>query len=1498
MHRAKKSLLNFLIMALALGWQLQARAQTDSLSKVPAQFFQQLSTILLKAPTVADQNNAKSLLLRLDANRESGRFNSGIQNTIRDFVINMQTKRLHTYPLLYGYLFSLNILGDSHLETADMLAWQHFALALISGKQLKPFFDFMKFTRNLLEKQLLYHKANTAWYCRNGLFHMSYDTVFSLKFQHLQLVKASTSDSSIILNTKGTFLYQQKQWSGNGGLFYWSRFNKSKTGMYASLGAYQFNLSDNIIKIDTVTLKDAAFLKNELVGSIIDKVFSAKTNANTPYPRFISNANDLEINNIYPEIKFKGAIEVKGMQVLGVTKSGVKPEFDFQYKQKTVLKLKSDRFKIDADKLESAHVQVVILLKTDSIVHPNLQMRYTVPNKQLVLYSMASGGTQIPFFDTYHQMDLYVPSLFWNMNTDSLVFKKIRGINSDLTARFESTRFFSNKEFYSLQGIDALNPLYVIQNFTKTYSTSRISAAALSGYMQKPIDQVIGMLINLSNKGFIVYNAETQTAIVKKRLSYFLDAKARRSDFDVIHFSSEESRKANATLNLNNFSLNIYGVPRIFISDSQHVYIYPYKKKITVHKNRDFSFNGKVSAGLFNFYARNCTFVYDSFMINLNHIDSLTFSVLQKTSIKNRKVLIPVKNSLQKLIGRLYVDLPFNKSGLMHTPKYPIFVSKGECYVYFNRRSIQDSTLSPNRFYYRIDPFTFDSLMTFKTNGLAFQGQLISDSIFPSIHYPIRVMPDYSLGFVYKSPKDGLSMFSGLGTFSYIISLSNRGFRGNGLLTYLTTTSHSSQFVFYPDSVKAERAFNFKGRVDSTRYDFPSIHNDSISLDWDIPTNSMKLRGLNQKAFELYGNAYLKGMLTLNPKAMQGKGVFLFDRSEISSSNIHFKHNELSADSADFMLKNQSRSETTFLATNYFAKINFSTHRSKFTQLDQYSFVKFPQNQYLATMGRVEWKMNENKLILSSTHRKPENNIDSLSRKDSLNYHDSGSMFMALAPGQDSLRFYAEKAFYNMDQSTIDVEGVKVLKIADAAIFPKNETVKILQRGNLAPLVRASILTDTVNQYHKIYNATLNIQSRKSFTGSGTIDYHDINATAQPIQMKKIFVRNGKTIAKGTIARDEVFFLSPEYFYAGKVIMHSDHQFLRFNGGYQLNEGCVDNVNNWVAFNQELNPKHIAFHLSRSAHTSDSLAAYIGLAYSTSNYDFYPLIFQSKKKRADEILLSATGDLSFDPQTAAYRLGSPARLKNNNLKDNYIQLDTKKCVLSGDGILNMDLNTHLFKMKAIGNFKHYIVPDSTSLDVVLMLNFYFNKQALALMADSIRFFTVKSINNSKGLYPLAIKKLVSKQTSNRLLNELSLYGQIKKLPPELKSSITFTDLHLFWDKTTHSFISHGPIGVGSLGNAPINKYVNGVVQIEKIPDGSRIHFLLQEGRQWYFFTYANGVLQVLSSDDYFNSSIKNQKEEKRILNPNSLTDHYKYILATPQKSVNFIRNMKSLGRLK
>jgi hypothetical protein len=58
----------------------------------------------------------------------------------------------------------------------------------------------------------------------------------------------------------------------------------------------------------------------------------------------------------------------------------------------------------------------------------------------------------MPFFNSYHNLEMFSEALFWNLNEESIEFKFLPSTGSGNTAVFESTNFFEQNRIDKLQG--------------------------------------------------------------------------------------------------------------------------------------------------------------------------------------------------------------------------------------------------------------------------------------------------------------------------------------------------------------------------------------------------------------------------------------------------------------------------------------------------------------------------------------------------------------------------------------------------------------------------------------------------------------------------------------------------------------------------------------------------------------------------------------------------------------------------------------------------------------------------------------------------------------------------------------------------------------------------------------------------------------------------------------------------------------------------------------
>ncbi|NTW24555.1 MAG: hypothetical protein HGA37_07645, partial [Lentimicrobium sp.] len=173
---------------------------------------------------------------------------------------------------------------------------------------------------------------------------------------------------------------------------------------------------------------------------------------------------------------------------------------------------------------------------------------------------------------------------------------------------------------------------------------------------------------------------------------------------------------------------------------------------------------------------------------------------------------------------------------------------------------------------------------------------------------------------------------------------------------------------------------------------------------------------------------------------------------------------------------------------------------------------------------------------------------------------------------------------------------------------------------------------------------------------------------------------------------------------------------------------------------------------------------------------------------------------------------------------------------------------------------------------------------------------LKGTDVNSDVYFSMLNNLVGTNTANELLNELNTTGQVKRMPDQLVKTLILTDLTLGWNPNLKSYISKGKFGVAGIQKGLINRQVDGYVEIGKRRTGDILNIYLITGpNEWYFFTYGNGIMQAVSSNNDFNNILAGIKEDKRILKGKTDEDGYQYIIATPERRIAFLRKMQSVN---
>lgn len=1256
---------------------------------------------------------------------------------------------------------------------------------------------------------------------------------------------------------------------------------------------YSISLNDSEYTADSVIFRNTDYFDIPLLGSVHDKVFSSPPSSRTSYPRFRSYLKKHRLNNIFQGINFEGGISMEGTNLIGTGDANTLALLEFNHDAQLAAKIQSQAIVITRERLVAERAKASFYFENDSLYHPGLRLQYTNNNRNLVLSRSERGIADAPFFAFYHKLNLYVEAMYWHIDSPEVSFWRLEGPGNESFARFESVNYFFEPSFGQLQGIDELHPMFVLQDFIKQFHyLENIRIADLAYFMQKPEEQVVAQILRLASQGYVVYNGINRTAKLTNRFYHALAARAGTEDFDKIDIESNtKGRMPNAVLNLKSFDLQINGVDAVDLSELRRVKVFPEGGTLKVNKNRDFNFSGLVSAGLFRFYSHESNFIYDSFLLRMTHVDSMIFFVPDRNIPPDapRKTFIKVSNYLSDLNGTLFIDDPSNKSGLKQMPLFPVFESIDESYVYFDKPDIQSGTLDRERFYFVADPFVIDSLDDTKTHLWQFEGYLASAGIFPGFREPLLVMEDYSLGFDHSVPAEGYGMYGNKATFFDEIHLSDRGFFGEGRIDYLTTNSHSEKYTFYPDSVAAIlREYSMKGQV--AFVEFPDAQGEGLDMLWISDTNNMYINTL-EKPLQVFEEAMFTGEVEVSPKGMDAKGVLLFGDGELESDWFNFENMSLLADTADFRLLTAGTKQEAFLASRYLASLDFTGRQGIFNHIDNQSKLSFPFNQYICTLDEAIWEMDGDLVKLNNNRIRDNFGLDTLNYHQLMDIDLSGSEFTSTHPDQEALSFFSLTAEYDMHNYAITAKDVKIIRLADAAVFPVDGLITIFENARIEPLQNAVVIADTLTRFHQINASNINIVSKNSFNGYGYYDFIDSKKNKQTIALNSIKVENNRTMATGEIGESANFLLNPHFGFMGTVELRSEQKELEFSGGYRLVSDCFDDNQAWTAFTAHIDPFDIKMPLQKESVDLSGMRLYTGLYHNRDTDAIYSALQQFKRSATDYEIFSPEGFIWFNPDNKSFEVV----YEQDGRKQVVQKLSTSRCISTGSGVFDMGMTMPFVDMLVAGSFEHRLIPDSTYLDVTVSLEFPFSDELMNIFGDSLVVSQTAGLNLNRSNYFSAISNLLPNAETDRLRTDAALYGAPRAVPTPFDRRITMVDLHMRWNPETRSFISNKPIGISNLNTNQINKFVTGFVEIEKVRNrhGFSMYFQLGNG-QWYFFTYNNGIMQAMSSSNEFNTAFLALDQPQRSFENKETNESYEYVISTRRRVTDFIRKMQSI----
>jgi hypothetical protein len=1415
-------------------------------------------------------------------------YNADNRKEVVEYSNLLLKKSARPSPQFISFFKSLLLFSSGKFEKNNEPGWKQSFRFYLESKTtpIKTIEQFFELTINLLEKNTLYDNAATSWMVpqTNFTFEMLNGKPV-VKFENVDLMCYSKRDGVFIRETSGTLNPVDLSWSGYKGTVTWERAGYGPFDVYAELSKYHIALQKTEYKADSVTFYYKKYFKFPLLGRLEEKVMYINQPENALYPKFYSYQNKYILPGLFKGIEYMGGLSMQGAKLAGTGTEDQPAIVDIFESDTLRIRLKTSQIYITEDAMKSASVKMALYMENDSIYHPDLQFNYLEKSDELRFTKSDNYTSEGPYRDTYHKLDMNFDELNWKRKSGTILLKPLAG-SALGQATFESNSFFNYEFFDKLQGMDNIHPLVGLWQFSRNTGLNSFPASNYAGYLGIETSQVRHQLMKFSRLGFIYFDDVADMVTINDKLNYFLNASIGKTDYDVMFFSSQTTAPLeNASLNLRNFDLKINGIETMFLSDSQNVVLLPDKNQIIMKRNRNFQFNGTIQAGLFTYYGNNFFFDYDGFKLNLQNIDSLSLQAKTgQTDNYGKSIIQNVNNLIENVTGELLLDDPANKSGLKDYPQYPIFTSRENGFVYFDEPAIQKGVYGKKDIYFTVYPFTIDSLDNFTREGLQLKGKFESGGILPPLEQTLSLRNDYSLGFYYTTPRQGIPVYNGKGTFFSDIELSNRGLHGYGQLDYITSTTYSDDFLFHPDSAMAvSREFMIRKQTTSTEY--PKVNSSNNRITWYTKRDQFYAYKKDRDFTMFSDTVRLSGDLLLEPAGLSGTGRMNLVDATIGSDVFKYKSEIILADSADFRLSSPGLEQPSLNTDNVNLNIDFYSRKGQVHSNKDYTLVEFHENRYISKLDFFNWDMMKKEVELGLSKR-----IDTKLNADSL----FGARYISVHPEQDSLSFVSSKTVFDYRNVMLNALDVPYIQVADVRIFPKSNKLIVEKNAKIRKLANAKIMADFKKRYYSIYNSNVNIIARLNYTASGYYDYIDENQKPWQIHFTEIEVDTAiQTIGKAALSVLDSFRLSPNFEYQGEVRLMAKRPNLTFDGASRLIHQCSVG-RNWLKFEAEIDPDSILIPVPAEPIDINLKKIYAGTMITRDSTHIYSTFFSGRKDYFDNYLTKADGFLRYDKFNEHFEIAPLDKLAKKTMPGNYLRMDTDSCYVYGEGEIDYSVDYGQMKIFTTGNAIHDIDKKTYESNVMMGLDFFFSPEALTVFGKELDSITsLKAYDLTNSFYRLALRDFIGLDKAKAMENELGLTGTYKVIPENFNKNLILSGVNLKWNQSTRSFRYHGPVGVIKVGNSPVNKEVEAYVELSKRGSGDLldVYFVL-DPNTYYYFGYNPGSFQTTSSNKAFTSIVYNLKDTDRKLKVKPGDTGYIFALAPERRVELFLKRYK------
>ncbi len=1199
------------------------------------------------------------------------------------------------------------------------------------------------------------------------------------------------------------------------------------------LNKFSLDLTQGVLVSDETTLNTTTTKKVE--GSLEYRVLK-NSPLNSNNFNFISNNSNIHLiqNNNY---SLTSGLFINGDKVFTKSKSNGFSEFLLQLGFNKKISVKSKSFFIDHQDISAEKSTFKLFDVSDSVYHSQVEFNFNFNSEKIELFNTKGLLSNSAFYSSYFNIEFDADYLSYTLGGSEVFFKMIVAPTQRPLSVYSRNYFAQNKinEMTDLNGINFLKAVYTY--FSKI-KREDFYIADFAYSFNLNVNLIEGGIIDLWRNGFVLYDKEIGLIEVLPKLKHYYLSHSKRSDYDEVSFTSLSPTSNNLIYNLKSDKMLFDGVENLRLSEKNNLIVYPQSGMVELKKNREINTIGNLSVGNFDFRGVTLSFKYDAYKIDLLKIDTLKMI----TKVNN----LESYNYLYNIGGGLFINHPKNKSSLRKLPNFPFFVSDKSTSVYFEMPDDYGSKYDSS-FYFTIDQFRIDSLDKSTLPKFEFPGKFYSVGIFNPLEAKLITMPDNSFGFTIDLKNNNLDAYGkNIQVFENLM-MDSTGLYSEGNIKYNSTTLFSEKFRFFPDSISGyvEKGFMSVETSKKQNFIYPELELSNLQLTYLKDDNNVLLLFDSLKRSEIINkknNYKIFGDLTISSTEVSSEGKIKIGDSYFFSDRFVFEESLIASDYADAFLKEKSQNNDLVNAEGVKLKykINEKELNLKTTLFGQNNFM-FPRFQLFSSFAEINWNIQQKSISVTSED-------------------NSEKTIYSLSPEFNSWSFDASMGLIDVKENLFLIKGVEEIVVADAYIIPYNKELSIRENLKIDPLLKSSLVLDTLEENHKFVDSDILILTKDKFEGKGIYEYVNFNLDTFNVPFSNFEIKSDTdgrltTYSKGSVDKNDPVLMEPGFNFYGTINLYANSDKLFFDGFIIPSEVNNFNPDNAISFKEYFAPGD---ELQLSINDNqDVYSSAISLNEEGLFFDF----FNNPVKNKNSVFFNPEGSLSYDSYSNEYLIEKKEKRNLEDYEGNSLLYNPSSNSVSFEGETNLFDNDKNFKILSSMQGKLNLDSLEVESDAFLIIDINVKRSIIDELGfaftDIIETFGAPIAHDNEQEVLMRMSDLIGNEKTIAFENlVLSKYESLIEADELLNTTFVITNTKFSWSPTQKSWYNTATINLSNIGSRDINASVDGFLEIKRSNNHYVFSMFLQPAPElWVYFKYDGDYLWAISSSERINKEL-------------------------------------------